>query len=218
MENVKYEILKDEPVKLFGRTLYKIVARKSFYAGLGFTVSELCGTRIGAPVPEGEIGGFVESEANLSQDGACWIGKGAAVFGKAVVTDNALVTGIHRCVPTVTVRDCARIYGNANVCDFAQIRDSAQIGGCSVIRQYARIEDASIVIDADVGGYVCIYNNIFLKGADKILDYNAAPQRISTKIDLERALISVEDARLKSLRSSSYRSNYKAEETGNGCC
>ena len=207
MEHLKYEILTDEPVKFFGRTLYRIAALKDFYAGFSLSTTDSCVARLGFAVRQGDIGGFVEGQHNLSQEGSCWIGPGAAVFEKAVVTDNALVPGIRRSIPTVTVRNYARIYGYATVKEFVQIRDQAQIGGCSVIRQYARVEDGSVIIDADVGGYACIYNNLFLKGADKIIDYNASPQRIGTKYDLERALASVEDARMKSLKTGTYGLN-----------
>ena len=48
-------------------------------------------------VKEGDVGGFVASEANLSQEGNCW------VYDNAKVSENAVVSGN------------AKVYGNARV-------------------------------------------------------------------------------------------------------
>lgn len=45
----------------------------------------------GVEVKRGDEGGLVQSDANLSQHGLCWIRKGAVVYGKARVIENALV-------------------------------------------------------------------------------------------------------------------------------
>ena len=44
-------------------------------------------------IKAGERGGYVESEANLSQEGDCWIYGNAKVCGNALVYDNAEVFG-----------------------------------------------------------------------------------------------------------------------------
>lgn len=36
-------------------------------------------------VSKGDLGGFIESEYNLSHDGDCWVGGNARVFGRAWV-------------------------------------------------------------------------------------------------------------------------------------
>ena len=56
-------------------------------------------------VAKGEFGGLIEKEANLSQEGDCW------------VYDNAWIY------------DDAQIFGNAKVCDNASIFGNAQIYG-----------------------------------------------------------------------------------------
>ena len=73
---MKYEILKDRFIKMEERKLYRIRALKD---GEHFT--------------KGEIGGYVESEENLSQDGECWVGDEAKVFGNARVFHDALILG-----------------------------------------------------------------------------------------------------------------------------
>ena len=44
-------------------------------------------------VKAGDLGGWIESEANLSQDGNAWVFDNAVVFGNARVFGNAVVSG-----------------------------------------------------------------------------------------------------------------------------
>lgn len=84
-------------------------------------------------VKKGDIGGYIQSEKNLSQLDDCWI------------YDNAIVCGNAKVCYKAKVCDNARVYGNAI------IRDNA------VVRGDARIFDYVIVCDnADVRGEVCI--------------------------------------------------------------
>lgn len=81
----KYE-LTDESIIHDGRRLFRIRALISF-----------------ATVSVGDLGGFVETEENLSHDDKAW------VYGNAQVYDNAWVCGD------------AMVYGNASVCGDAQV-------------------------------------------------------------------------------------------------
>lgn len=56
--------------------MYRIIALKDF-----------------ADVKKGDIGGFIKSENNLSQEGNCWIYDNAEIYGHAYVGDNAEVVG-----------------------------------------------------------------------------------------------------------------------------
>lgn len=42
-------------------------------------------------ISDGKLGGWIESEDNLSQEGNCWIGDNAKVYGDATIYDNAQV-------------------------------------------------------------------------------------------------------------------------------
>ena len=83
----------------------------------------------------GELGGWIESEKNLSQEGNAWVFGGALVFGNAWVYDNALVF------------DNAWVYGNALVFDNAWVFGSAQVSGSArvfsnaLVSGYARISN-----------------------------------------------------------------------------
>ena len=54
-------------------------------------------------IKKGDLGGWIESEKNLSQDGDAWVGDNATVCGNARVYGNATVYGY------------ATVYGNATV-------------------------------------------------------------------------------------------------------
>lgn len=61
----KYE-LTDETIEVYGTALHRIKALKDF-----------------GNVKKGELGGYVESEHNLSQEGNCWVCGNAEVCGNA---------------------------------------------------------------------------------------------------------------------------------------
>lgn len=69
--NKKYE-LTHESITIDNHTLYRIQAVRNF-----------------AGVKKGDLGGFVETESNLSHDGNCWVSENAQVFTNAQVYDDA---------------------------------------------------------------------------------------------------------------------------------
>lgn len=60
-------------------------------------------------VKEGDKGGLIESEKNLSHKGNCWIYDNAKVYENAKVYDEAKVNN------TVDISDDAAVYGNAKI-------------------------------------------------------------------------------------------------------
>ena len=60
-------------------------------------------------VKAGDIGGYVESESNLSHEGNCWISDDARVSGNALVSDDAEVSD------DAIVSGNARVSGNAKL-------------------------------------------------------------------------------------------------------
>lgn len=83
-------------------------------------------------VKANDIGGFIKSEANLSQEGDCWVYDRACVFDNAVIKDNAQVRSNSRIKGNAVVKDNAVIYSsyiveNAVVGKDAAITDQ-QIG------------------------------------------------------------------------------------------
>ena len=66
-------------------------------------------------VKEGDVGGFVDSEANLSQKGNCWIYDNAKVYDNAIVSGEATVSG------SAIVSGGARVSGSAVVSEDAVV-------------------------------------------------------------------------------------------------
>ena len=93
----KYK-LTDECMQYVGHKLYRIQSLRSF-----------------SDVEEGELGGYIESEDNLSHDGMCWVYDEAKVFGNAKVYNNAKVCGNAKVYGKAEVRGDAKVYGKAEV-------------------------------------------------------------------------------------------------------
>lgn len=104
-----------------------------------------------APVKEGEFGGFVESEKNLSQEGDCWITENVVVAQDAVVEGDALVEDS-------MIHENARISGSARISESTIKGDtiiedamvnSSEVSGSSYIKGDAHLDDC-IVHDTEI--------------------------------------------------------------------
>ena len=95
---MKYEILKDEFIEFNDRKLYRIKALKDF-----------------CDVIKGAVGGYIESERNLSHEGDAWVSGNARVYGNAQVSGNAWVYG------DAWVSGNARVSGNNAVVWFSNV-------------------------------------------------------------------------------------------------
>lgn len=91
--------------EVYGRTLNQIVCVTTF-----------------ASIKSGEIGGYIEKEANLSQDGNAWVCGNAEVYGNAKVYGNAWVYGNAKVCEDAWVYGNAWVCGNAKVCGEAILR------------------------------------------------------------------------------------------------
>ena len=86
----------------------------------------------------GDLGGFVETENNLDQEGFAWIGEDA-----------------------IACED-SYIGGDAILADSAVARDSAYVGNNAVIADHAVVQDNAIVCDGYISGNSCICGNAIL--------------------------------------------------------
>jgi carbonic anhydrase/acetyltransferase-like protein (isoleucine patch superfamily) len=89
----------------------------------------------------GSVGGWVESERNLTHEGRCFVYDEAMVFGRAVIEQDA------------RIRDRAMVYGYAHVRGNARVADSARIHGSAIVK------DADICGNADIGGQAFVYSH-----------------------------------------------------------
>ena len=131
----KYKITK-ETVEVDGHTLHRIMALKELHY-----VENVKSSCIIATVTKGILGGFIESEENLSQDGDCWVGDNAKVYGDAIVLDDA------RIYDNAIVEDNAKVFGRSEVYGFSRISNDAKVFDNAEIYGMAKISDGAIVCD-----------------------------------------------------------------------
>lgn len=98
----------------------------------------------GGLVRTGDLGGYIESEANLSQQGECWVGREAHVYGNAYICENALVN------ENAVVQDEALIFGKAVIMDHAFMRDQAKAGQSAVVSDYVSLSGQAQVMGHQV--------------------------------------------------------------------
>lgn len=114
----------------------------------------------------GDLGGFVESEANLSQEGECWIAADAAVVSQAKVLDNALVTGEAYVCSSAVVEGNAIVAGRACIAHHAVVTDRALVQDSAMVLVFSRIEgDAKVEGNALVEGRVTLTDTAIARGS-----------------------------------------------------
>ena len=129
----KYELTSEFVTNFFGKKLFRIKALSSF-----------------GNVKKGELGGFVETEKNLSHDGDAWVTDNAWVTNNARVTNNAdyavvkgfgryfRATTFFRCKDKILRVQCGCFYG-----DLTQFREIVKKthGDSKYAKEYLAIAD-----------------------------------------------------------------------------
>lgn len=117
----------------------------------------------GETVNAGDLGGCIESEKNLSQDGIAWVRVTAIVCGNAVIKDNALISN------DAVVSGNAKITGNARVKGHAKVRGDAQVRGHAEVTGWAIVQGAAVITNyAHVSDHVVIDDDAIIKDNSKI--------------------------------------------------
>ena len=137
----KYELTSETKV-INGVELHRIKALESF-----------------GRVEKGELGGWIESEKNLSQDGDAWVSGKATVFENATVGGNAFISG------KATIRGNAWVGGNATVSVNATVEDKAKVDGNAIVCENVIVSGNAIVSEnATVDGNATISGNAIVSG------------------------------------------------------
>ena len=153
MNNRKYE-LTDVTMKFEGRTLYRIRALRNF-----------------SDVDTGELGGWVESESNLSQEGDCWIYDNAKCVDNARMYDNSTIYNNSEIHHNARMYDNSTIYDDGKMYDNASMYDNRKKKKNSIMCSSSRMYDNS---------RMC--NNSILKGNDKL--YGKLVSRVEEFIEI----------------------------------
>ena len=96
-------------------------------------------------VKEGDAGGWIEDELNLSHKGVCWVYDNAGVCDRSRVWGDAWIMGE------------AMLYHDVKVCDCAQVCERARL--YNNVRVYG---------DARVWGNVMLFDNVHVYGIAKV--------------------------------------------------
>ena len=115
--------LTDETIEVRGHILHRIRALKD----------------INEVVHAGDLGGFVESTANLDASCGAWVFDDARVYGFACVYDSARVYDEAHVSGRAWVYGHAWVYRNANVYDSARVYGFASVFGDARVYGDARI-------------------------------------------------------------------------------
>lgn len=135
----KYELISETKV-INGVELHRIKALKSF-----------------GNIKEGDLGGWIESEKNLSQDGDAWVCDNATVYGNATIRENAIVREYAKVEGNAIISGNAWVFGNAWVGENATIDGNATIRGNVTVYENATIDgNATISGDATIRGHAVV--------------------------------------------------------------
>lgn len=152
----KYELVNNSVMGLIGkekrRELYQIRALRDF-----------------GNVKKGELGGYIESEENLSHDGLCWVSDQAMVMDKAIVSDDAFVRRFAKVSGCARIYDCADITGwaiiegHSEISKHAHVLGNAHVFGNAKISEYASVDGHSVVMDNAI-----VRGSAYISGNSKI--------------------------------------------------
>ena len=172
-EYKKYELTEETKTLSDGTVVHRIRALRKF----PINHHTACGLSPDTVVFPDTLGGYVESEANLSHDGNCWVSEEAMVYGRARVLDNAHVMDHSKVCDYAIIREnaivsgSARVFGRAcvkgvgvtSIRDYASICEMAIVGGGTDRSRTIVTEHATVAGRAEVVN-TCIYGNATIDG------------------------------------------------------
>ena len=141
MENKKYE-LSDITMKFGIKTLYRIRALKNF-----------------SDIKKGDLGGWVSSENNLSQEGNCWIYNEAKCMDNARMYDNSCMYDYSE------MYDSSRMHGDSKMYNYSEMHNSSRMYGYSKMYDSSEMHDSSTMY-----GNSIMYGNSMMCGYSKMFD------------------------------------------------
>ena len=150
----KYE-LTDETREVYGHTLHRIVAVRSF-----------------GSVKAGDKGGWIEKESNLSHEGNCWVYDDAMVFADAMVASDAYVCGKVNVYDNAAVFGSAHVHGSAVLYGEATVSGNAFVYGSAQVFGYADVyENAYVRGNATVCGWATVFGYARICESAKVCGY-----------------------------------------------
>lgn len=120
-------------------------------------------------VKKGDLGGWLESEENLSPLGDSWVSDEAKVYDKAKVSGNAEVYDKAEVSGNAKVYNKARVFGNAEVYRSAKVFGNAKVYGDARVSGNAEVfENGEVCNRAMIWGNVKVYGDSRVSGIAKV--------------------------------------------------
>ena len=183
MSNKKYELTDDIRILYTGETIHRIRALRDF-----------------GNVKKGELGGYIESEFNLSHAGNAWVYGGAKVFNRARVIENGKVMHNAKVYHKAIVSKNAVVGNKARVSGRAILTDFASIIGRSVVCERAIIKDnvnlfgrACVSGEAIVGTHSSVGGETYVSGNAEVAIDTQTPLMIDASISGNALILSQND-------------------------
>ena len=144
---------------------YELIIRRD---AVGHITHRIRALRDFSDVKAGDLGGYVQTEHNLSHGDDCWVSDSAIVYENARVYGNARVCG------DALIHGSARVYGNAQVCGAAcmfgnaRIYENGKLSEQSELYGNARIfGNAQVYGDTRITGDMCICGDAWIDVGDR---------------------------------------------------
>lgn len=182
MNDKKYK-LTDITMEFEGRILYRIKALKDF-----------------SDVKKGDLGGWIQSKENLSQEGNCWIYDEAmcmdyarvcdnctmrdfsAMFNNSRMHDNAVMVDNTMAFDCSTMWDNSIMFGNSKRFENSVMRGDSKIHDCSTISGHSEmLGESELYGDSKLKEEEKLFGKL-VSEADKFVDINNSKGRIVTGV------------------------------------
>lgn len=167
----KYKLIKEESEKVSGMSQDEFWKNEQTndFTNAERTVYRIQALRDFGDVKAGELGGYVESEDNLSHSGTCWVYGNAVACCDAVVIDGAALTGRAAAGQSANVSGAAAVSGNVIVKGRARVSDFAVVIGNDKLQSTVLEDDAKVIENAQISGGVTVSGEAMVKGRAKVL-------------------------------------------------
>ena len=152
-------------------------------------------------VKAGDLGGFIETENNLSQDGECWVYPHSFIFGESRIAGNAKVAGFTK-VYDSEIYGSACIYGkedlggrgitvsDSTICGKAIISGDKIYISTTEVADWATIGDNCHIRNCQISGNTSIKGNR-IQGEYNLRDTNGNVNYVSlTNVSLRNSHVS----------------------------
>lgn len=152
-----------------GHTLQRI----QYVEGIGF-------------VRKGEVGGWIESESNLSHEGMCLVLDKAKVFGNAKVMEDAFIVGESIVKDNAQVKGNVELYGQVVVGADTIVSENTRIIGEAIILFYATSEENEV----NISGSTIIEGHTKIEATGTICNCDIGSVEFTGHLNLKNATYS----------------------------